>query len=83
MITLTQAVVDSATVALEKAPKGKGNKADIELIANDLASTNSAFAAAKADFDAGKFLAAKGKLEAVQSKARSIMAEIAAARARK
>lgn len=83
LITKTQAVIDSATVALEKAPRGKGSKADLEMIGNDLASTTSAFAAAKADFDGGKFLAAKAKLEAVQSKARSIIAEIEAAKAKK
>lgn len=83
MMTQVQAVIDSATVALAKAPRGKGSKADIELIKADLDAVNSGFAAAKADFDGGKFLAAKAKFEAVANKAQGIIAQIEAAKAKK
>ncbi len=83
MMTQVQAVIDSATVALAKAPRGKGSKADIELIKADLDAVNNGFAAAKADFDGGKFLAAKAKFEAVANKARGIIGQIEAAKAKK
>ena len=83
MMTQVQAVIDNATVALAKAPRGKGSKADIELIKADLDAVNSGFAAAKADFDGGKFLAAKAKFEAVANKAQGIIAQIEAAKAKK
>lgn len=83
MMGMVQAVVDSATVALDKAPVGKGNKADIELIRADLNQVATSFAEAKADFDAGKFLQSKAKFDAVANKARSIIAEIEAAKAKK
>lgn len=83
MITETQAAIDAATAALAKAPRGKGSKADIEMIKNDLASVTTAFDQAKADFDSGKYLVAKTKLEAVKAKAESITNEIQTAAARK
>jgi hypothetical protein len=83
MMTEVQATIDTATVALSKAPVGKGNKADIELIKSDLNSVNTGFAEAKADFDGGKYLAAKAKFEAVKNKAMSIISEIEAAKAKK
>lgn len=83
MITTAQAEIDKATAALASAPRGKGDKADIELIKGDLASVTTAFAEAKADFDGGKYLTAKAKVEAVITKAQSISAEIEAAKAKK
>ncbi len=83
MLTKAQADIDAATKALDKAPRGKGSKADIELIKADLAGVNTGYAEAKADFDAGKFLVAKGKLETVMAKAQSIITEIDAAKAKK
>jgi hypothetical protein len=83
MLTKAQADIDAAQKALDKAPRGKGSKADIEMIKADLAGVNAGYAEAKADFDAGKFLVAKGKLETVMSKAQSIVAEIEAAKAKK
>jgi hypothetical protein len=83
LMTKVQAAIDGATKALETAPKGKGSKADIELIKNDLASVNAGFADAKADFDAGKYLVAKTKYEAVMAKAQNIVSEIEAAKAKK
>nr|MBN2277869.1 DUF4398 domain-containing protein [candidate division Zixibacteria bacterium] len=83
LMAQTQAVVDAAAQALEKAPAGKGTKADIMLIKNDLAAATTGMQEAKTDFDAGKFLAAKAKLEAVGDKARGVMNQIEAALAKK
>ena len=83
LITKTQAAVDAATKALDEAPVGKGNKADIELIRNDLASVNQAFADAKNDFNAEKYIPAKSKLETVMTRAQNIMGEIETAKTKK
>ncbi|HWR82712.1 MAG TPA: hypothetical protein VN285_05375 [Candidatus Deferrimicrobium sp.] len=83
LMTRVQASIDSATAALASAPKGKGSKADIEMIQNDLNSVNASFAAAKVDFEAGKFLVAKSKFETVMAGAQRIVTEIEAAKARK
>jgi Sec-independent protein translocase protein TatA len=68
--------------ALAKAPKGKGTKADLDLIAADLASVETAYQAAVADFNAGKFLVAKPKLEAAVNQLNRINADIEAANAK-
>ncbi len=83
MLTQTRAALDAAKVALDAAPVGKGNRADIELIKNDLLTINTAFDEARAEFDGGKFKSAKAKVEAVMARATSITAEIAAAAEKK
>jgi signal transduction histidine kinase len=80
LVVQTQAVIDSAAAALETAPRGKGSKAEIELMKASLESVRESFTQAQADVNAGKFLVAKSKLQAVQEKARGIMAEIEAAK---
>jgi hypothetical protein len=83
MLGETQALLDSANVVLEKAPRGKGTKADLEMIKTDLASAIPAFEQAKADFDGGKYMAAKAGMDAVQNKVRGIITELQAAFAKK
>ena len=83
LLNEAQAVLDSTNVALSKAPIGKGNKADIELIKNDLAGVGAQFGDAQADYNGGRYMVAKGKLEAVITKDRSLMSEIAAAAQKK
>jgi hypothetical protein len=83
LITQAQTVLDSANAALKKAPKGKGSKADIELIKNDLAAAQAGFDEGKADFDAGKYKAAKAKIEAAMQKAQAVINEIEQAKAKK
>ncbi|MCM2272675.1 MAG: hypothetical protein NDJ18_09010 [candidate division Zixibacteria bacterium] len=78
-----KAAMDAATAAVDKAPKGKDTKAEIELIKNSLAALAPAYADAEADFNAGKFLTAKSKFEGVMAQAKSIQDEVAAAAARK
>jgi ElaB/YqjD/DUF883 family membrane-anchored ribosome-binding protein len=83
MLVDAKAVVDSAAMALQKAPRGKGSKADIELIKNDLTAVQSMLAEAEGDFNGGKYMVAKSKLESVVQKAHSIMDEIAKAAMKK
>jgi hypothetical protein len=83
LVTQAQTVLDSANAALKKAPKGKGSKADVELIKNDLAAAQTGFDEGKADFDAGKYKAAKAKIEAAMQKAQAVTEEIAQAAAKK
>jgi len=83
LITQAQAAIDSASAALAKAPKGKGNKAEIELIKNDLAGLGAQFEEAKNNYTAGKYLVARSKVEAVTQKANSIINEIGMAAAKK
>jgi len=83
MLFDAKAVFDSATAALAKAPRGKGSKADIELIKGDLATVQTQIADAEADITATKYMVAKGKIESLVSKTRAIIDEIAAAAAKK
>jgi hypothetical protein len=83
LLTQAKAVLDSANAALAKAPKGKGSKADIELIKNDLAAAQASFDDANNDFNAGKYKVAKAKVEAAMQKSQAVIDEIAAAKAKK
>ncbi len=83
LMTQVKTSMDEAAAALEKAPKGKDTKAELELIKNDLASLTPAYADAEATFSGGKYKVAKTKFEAVMAKAKSITDEIAAAAAKK
>jgi hypothetical protein len=83
MVIDVKAALDATADALSKAPRGKGSKADIELIKNDLNAANVAYEEAKIDFEAGRYMAAKTKLQAVKNKAQSISDEIAKAAAKK
>ncbi len=83
MLVDVKAVIDSAQVAFKKAPRGKGSKADLAMIQTDLDAVATAYAGAEADFNNGAYASAKAKLENTVQKARAIMAEIAAASARK
>lgn len=82
-LATARAVVDSATAALNKAPRGKGSKADIELIKSDLTAVEAGYTEAESDINAGKYMTAKAKVENVINNAHKIMDEIAQASARK
>lgn len=73
--TLTAALA-AADTALMKAPVGKGNKADIELIKSDLSAARTAYDAAVAEFNQGKYLSARTKMQTVQQRVTNIMNEI-------
>jgi len=79
----TQTLLENATKALAGAPKGKGSKADIELLKNDLAAATTAFEEAKADIQAENYLAAKAKFETVKAKAQGVIDDVEKAKAKK
>ena len=83
LLSQAKAGIDAATAALAKAPKGKDTKAELELIKADLDGLTPAYADAEADFNAGKYLTARTKVQGVIQKAQSIVDEIAAAAAKK
>jgi hypothetical protein len=78
-----QVLIDSVTVALKKAPRGKGNKADIALLETQLAGVTASFTEAQGDFTAGKYMVAKNKLESVVAQANDVKNQIEAAKAKK
>lgn len=83
LLSQAKAGIDAATAALAKAPKGKDTKAELELIKADLDGLTPAYADAEADFNGGKYLSARTKIQGVIQKAQSITDEIAAAAAKK
>ncbi len=72
----TKTLLDSAQVAVNKAPVGKGNKADIELIKSDLQSVFAAYDDANMEFTNGKYLVARSKVNSVKQKGESILTEV-------
>jgi hypothetical protein len=82
-VRLSDDLFEGPAEQLAKAPVGKGNKADIELIQTDVAGVGTQFGDAQADYNSGKYMVAKGKVEAVIAKARSLMGEISMAAQKK
>ncbi len=68
--------LDDAKALLEKAPKGKGTKADIEAFTADLKGLEDSFPEIQAAIDKGDFLGAKSKALAIKEKAVSISDQI-------
>lgn len=83
LMTQAKLALDEAAAALANAPKGKGSKAEIELMRNDLAAASATYEEARVEFEGGKYVSAKTKLEAVMRKAAGVSAEIAKAAAKK
>jgi ElaB/YqjD/DUF883 family membrane-anchored ribosome-binding protein len=83
MLIDAKAVLDSANTALAKAPRGKGSKADLELIKIDLATVLASYTEAETDVANGKYMSARSKIEALIQRAHAIMDEIAAASGKK
>ncbi|MGQ9577549.1 MAG: hypothetical protein ACUVWQ_02860 [Candidatus Aminicenantales bacterium] len=68
--------LDEAKALLEKAPKGKGTKADIEAFTADLKGLEDSFPEVQAAIDKGDFFGAKDKAVAIKDKAASISEQI-------
>lgn len=83
LLESTKSALATASAAVDKAPRGKGTKADIALLKSDLAAANTAFEQATAELDAENYLSAKAKFETILAKAQSITSDIEKARARK
>lgn len=72
-------MLDQAVTALEKAPRGKDTRAELELIKSELASLQAALSAAESDYQQGKYLVAKSKLASVGANVQKVTDEIAQA----
>jgi hypothetical protein len=83
LMAQAKAAIDTATMAVNKAPRGKGTKAEIELIKTDLDALTPLNTQAESDYNNGKYLTAKTGFEQVIQKAKAITDEIAAAAAKK
>jgi hypothetical protein len=83
MLAQAKAAIDSANAALAKAPRGKGSKADIELMKSDIGAAQAGYDDAMNDFNAGKYLTARTKTQAVMDKANKVSMDIATAFAKK
>jgi len=77
--TEAKAALDEATALLEKAPKGKGTKADIEAMKADLAGIATSFGDVQAAIDAQDFFGAKDKAVVIKDKAVVICDQVKAA----
>jgi hypothetical protein len=82
LMTSIDGLLTTTRAALAKAPRGKGTKADLDLIAADLASVESAYQGAVADYNEGKYLVGKSKLETAVNQLNRINADIEAAKAK-
>lgn len=76
LLTDTQALLD-------KAPKGKGSAADIEVMKTDLTNAGTSIAEAEGAVTAGRFLDAKAKAEAAKTACSSVKTAVEAAMAAK
>lgn len=74
--TEARAALDEAKALLEKAPKGKGTKADIEAFKADLAGLETSFADIQAALDIEDFLGAADKAASIKEKALGISDQI-------
>lgn len=77
LIEQAEAELTSADSAIAAAPVSKGNKAKIELAKGNMGAARNAFDTAKAEFEAGDYLAAKPKIQTVIANAQEITTEIA------
>ncbi len=71
-----QMAIDEAKALLEKAPKGKGTKKDIEALQADLAGAETEFAEIQAALDATDYLGASDKAKSVKDKAAAVADQV-------
>lgn len=79
----TRALVDSLAAKIAAAPRGKDNKAELELMKAEAASLVAGLDEAASLQASGKYLQAQGKVKAVAARVGEIEAELATATARK
>jgi hypothetical protein len=74
-----KAAVEQAKALLEKAPKGKGTKADIEAMKADLGGLETAMADVTTAMNSEDYFGAKDKADAIKQKADAITEQVKAA----
>jgi hypothetical protein len=75
-LTEAKAAWEEAKALLEKAPKGKGTKADIEAMKADLAGLETAAGEAMATFEGGDYFGAKEKAMVIKEKSMAISDQV-------
>jgi Icc-related predicted phosphoesterase len=75
-LVIAKAMVDTANIAVAKAKVGKDNRADIELIKGDLTCLALACTDVDTDINNGKYIVAKGKIDAIIKGTQDILIEI-------
>jgi uncharacterized protein (DUF305 family) len=83
LIAQARAELDSAGAMLSTAPVGKDNKADIEMMKQDVAASQQTLTDAQGDFDRGNYDGAKAKAQTIIDKSKSIKTAVEAAIAKK
>lgn len=79
LVVEIEALMVDAKAALAKAPKGKGTRLDLKVMQTDLDAAAAALTTATADYQAGNYLAARDKLQAVKSQVTRVRTDIDAA----
>jgi len=77
--TDAKTALDEAKALLDKAPKGKGTKADIEAMKADLAGLDMSFAEIQTAIDSQDYFGASGKAATIKEKAMAISDQVKAA----
>lgn len=83
MMAEANALVTSVKEMIDKAPRGKGTQADLEMLKSDLAGVESSLADAQNSYNAEKYLDAKAKIQSAMTAANDVKAAIEAAVAAK
>lgn len=79
LVVEIEALMVDAKAALAKAPRGKGTRLDLKVMQTDLDAATAALTTATADYQAGNYLAARDKLQAVKSQVTRVRTDIDAA----
>jgi hypothetical protein len=72
-----------ADKALATAPRGKGTEADLASLRSDTAGTDAAIEEMQRAFDAGEYLSAKAKAEAIANACEAVIKQVEAAQAQR
>lgn len=71
-----QTALNEAKASLAKAPKGKGTKADLEVMEGDLRAAEQSLLEAQAALDKQDYLGAKSKAQSVKDKAAAVAGQV-------
>jgi hypothetical protein len=80
LIANARAAVDSTRTLLDRAPRGKGSAADVEMMRQDLAAGEMSLAEADSAFRAEDYVVAKARAEAAMQAAQNIQNSLTTAR---
>jgi hypothetical protein len=79
LIVEIESLITETKSILAKAPKGKGSRVDLKVIQADIDASTSALAAASGEVQAGRYLVARDRLNAIKTQVAKIKNDIATA----